>query len=93
VGFDPIAETEARRLIPGVEFAPGALAAVDDADAVVLVTEWQEFKDLDWREVAGRMRGRLIVDGRNALDAGAIQAAGLSYEGVGRGTVASLALP
>jgi len=43
--------------------------------------------------VASRMRGRLVVDGRNALDAAAVMAAGLSYEGVGRGTVASLAVP
>jgi UDPglucose 6-dehydrogenase len=93
VAFDPIAEAEARRLIPGVEFASGSLAAVEDADAVVLVTEWQEFKELDWSDVASRMRGTLVVDGRNALDATAVQAAGLSYEGVGRGTVASLALP
>ena len=93
VAFDPIAEAEARRLIPGVEFASGALAAVEDADAVVLVTEWQEFSELDWSDVASRMRGSLVVDGRNALDATAVMAAGLSYEGVGRGTVASLALP
>jgi UDPglucose 6-dehydrogenase len=93
VGFDPVAETEARRLIPGVELAVGALDAVEDADAVVLVTEWQEFKELDWREVASRMRGTLVVDGRNALDVDAVQAAGLSYEGVGRGSVTSLALP
>ena len=44
-------------------------------------------------EVAARMRGRLVVDGRNALDARAVQDAGLTYEGVGRGTVTSLALP
>jgi UDPglucose 6-dehydrogenase len=90
VAYDPIAEDEARRLIPGVEFAAGALDAVRDADAVVLVTEWREFKDLDWAQVAAAMRGTLVVDGRNALDAGAVKAAGLSYEGVGRGTVASL---
>jgi len=93
VAYDPIAEEQARRLLPGVELAPGALDAVQDADAVVLVTEWQEFKELDWREVASAMRGTLVIDGRNALDAHAILAAGLSYEGVGRGTVASLATP
>jgi UDPglucose 6-dehydrogenase len=91
--FDPIAEHQARRLIPGVELADDALDAVRDADAVVLVTEWREFKELDWAEVAAAMRGTLVVDGRNALDADAVQAAGLSYEGVGRGTVASLATP
>jgi UDPglucose 6-dehydrogenase len=91
--YDPIAEHEAKRLIPGIAFADGALAAVTDADAVVLVTEWREFKELDWAEVASAMRGRLIVDGRNALDADAVRAAGLVYEGVGRGTVASLTAP
>jgi UDPglucose 6-dehydrogenase len=82
--FDPVAEEEARKLIHGVEFAESALDCVRDADAVVLVTEWKEFKDLDWREVAGAMAGRLIVDGRNALDPEVIHAAGLDYEGIGR---------
>jgi UDPglucose 6-dehydrogenase len=50
----------------------------------VLVTEWQELLELDWREVAQAMKGDLIVDGRNALDAAAVRAAGLAYEGIGR---------
>jgi len=83
--FDPIAETQARELMPHLDYAPDALDAVSDADAVVLVTEWPEFIDLDWRKVAQAMRGTLVIDGRNALDAEAIQAAGLTYEGVGRG--------
>jgi UDPglucose 6-dehydrogenase len=82
--FDPIAETEARTLMPGIGFADGALDAVRDADAVVLVTEWDEFKELDWSEVAGAMAGDLLIDGRNALDAAAVGAAGLTYEGIGR---------
>src|SRR3954449_1701172 len=48
--YDPVAEQEARKLIGGVEFAGSALAAVDGADAVVLVTEWEEFLQLDWNE-------------------------------------------
>ncbi len=66
--YDPVAEQEARKLMPGIDFAPTALEAVEDADAVVLVTEWPEFKDLDWGEVASRLRGDLVVDGRNVLD-------------------------
>src|SRR5436190_3913278 len=88
--YDPVAEDEARKLIHGVEFANDPLDCVRDADAVVLVTEWQEFKDLDWREVAETMAGRLIVDGRNALDPDAIRAAGLDYEGIGRPSQISL---
>src|SRR4051794_35132019 len=88
--YDPVAEEEARELIRGVHFASDALDAVTGADAVVLVTEWDEFRELDWSEVAARMGGTLVLDGRNALDAGAIAAAGLTYEGIGRGTLTSL---
>src|SRR4051794_36743976 len=88
--FDPVAEDEARELIHGVEFASDALDCVRDADAVVLVTEWSVFQELDWREVADAMAGRLIVDGRNALDSEAIRAAGLDYEGIGRPSQISL---
>ncbi|MDQ3631580.1 MAG: nucleotide sugar dehydrogenase [Actinomycetota bacterium] len=82
--YDPVAEEEARKLIRGVRFAESAMDAVDGADAVVLVTEWGEFKELDWSGVAKAMRGTAIIDGRNALDAGAVRAAGLTYEGIGR---------
>ncbi len=88
--FDPVAESEARALIRGVHFATDALDAVQGADAVVLVTEWDEFLALDWNEVAARMAGTLVLDGRNALDAEAVTAAGLTYEGIGRGTLTSL---
>ncbi|HEX8158252.1 MAG TPA: UDP-glucose/GDP-mannose dehydrogenase family protein [Solirubrobacteraceae bacterium] len=88
--FDPIAEGEARTLIRGVHFATDALDAVQDADAVVLVTEWRQFMALDWEQVGERMAGRLVLDGRNALDPDAIVAAGLIYEGIGRGTLTSL---
>jgi UDPglucose 6-dehydrogenase len=87
--YDPIAEREARRLIRGVHFAAGALDAIDGADAVVLVTEWSEFLTLDWNDVAARMAGRLVLDGRNALDREAVEAAGLTYEGIGRGSLTS----
>jgi UDPglucose 6-dehydrogenase len=82
--YDPVAEEEARHLMTGVDFAGTALDAIDDADAVVLVTEWPEFSELDWSAVAGRMAGRLVIDGRNFLDPSRISAAGLTYEGVGR---------
>jgi UDPglucose 6-dehydrogenase len=55
-----------------------------NVDAAILVTEWPEFLQLDWRDVASRMRGGLVIDGRNALDGQAVQEAGLTYEGMGR---------
>jgi UDPglucose 6-dehydrogenase len=79
-----VAEAEARKLIRGVEFMESAEDAVTGADAVVLVTEWPEFADLDLAEVAASMRGHLLVDGRNFLDPDAVRDAGLLYEGIGR---------
>jgi UDPglucose 6-dehydrogenase len=84
VACDPVAEEQARGMVSGIAFADSALAAVEQADAVVLVTEWSEFLELDWSGVAQAMRGTLVVDGRNALDSEAIRAAGLIYEGIGR---------
>jgi UDPglucose 6-dehydrogenase len=83
--YDPVAEEVARSLLVGVEFAPDALDALTGVDACVIVTEWPEFVDLDWDEVARRMTGRLVVDGRNCLDRSRVTAAGLIYEGMGRG--------
>ena len=82
--YDPIAEREARKLMVGVEFAGSAFGALDGADAAVIVTEWPEFCELDWTAAAERMRGRLVVDGRNCLDPEAVIAGGLTYEGIGR---------
>jgi UDPglucose 6-dehydrogenase len=83
--YDPVAEDEARRLMPGVEMAGSALGALDGADAAVLVTEWPEFRELDWSAAAQRMRGSIVIDGRNFLDRDALTSAGLAYEGIGRG--------
>ncbi len=84
VAFDPVAGERAAELLPTVEMATSALDALDGVDAAVLVTEWPEFADLDWAEVAQRMARPLIVDGRNFLDAGMLRAAGFEYEGIGR---------
>jgi UDPglucose 6-dehydrogenase len=81
--YDPIAEEQARKLMSGIEFADSPLAAVEGVDAVVLVTEWREFLELDWKQVAQAMSGDLVIDGRNALDAATIRDAGLVYEGIG----------
>jgi UDPglucose 6-dehydrogenase len=82
--YDPVAEEEARKLIRGVQFASSAEEAVAGADAVVLVTEWPEFRELDLAAVKASMRGALLVDGRNFIDPDAARAAGLVYEAIGR---------
>ena len=82
--YDPVATDEARRLIRGVDFKASAEEVVAGADAVVLVTEWPEFAELDLVQVARAMRGKLLVDGRNVFDPAKVLDAGLLYEGMGR---------
>ena len=84
VAYDPVADARAGDLLPSVELYDSALGALDGADAAVLVTEWAEFAELDWGEVAGRMANPLLVDGRNFLDPAVLRAAGFTYEGIGR---------
>jgi UDPglucose 6-dehydrogenase len=96
---DPVAMPRARREWPQAWFDTGALqlvdsplAAVEGADALVLVTEWKPFRSPDFAAIAARMRGRLIVDGRNQYDPAQLRAMGFDYAGVGRGAV-RLSLP
>jgi UDPglucose 6-dehydrogenase len=83
--FDPVAAAKAEDMLAGARIAESALDAIDGADAVVLVTEWPEFRELDWTgEVKRRMRVPLVVDGRNFLDREQLVEAGFTYEGIGR---------
>ena len=83
--YDPVAGEKARDMLAGARIAESALDAIDGADAVVLVTEWPEFRDLDWTgDVKRRMRVPLVVDGRNFLDREQLVEAGFTYEGIGR---------
>jgi UDPglucose 6-dehydrogenase len=82
--YDPIAEDAARSMMVGVEFADSPLEAAEGADAVILVTEWPEFGELDWGELAARMSGRVVIDGRNFLSPELVRRAGFAYEGIGR---------
>jgi UDPglucose 6-dehydrogenase len=80
--WDPVADGRAQ--LHGVEVADSALAALDGADAAVIVTEWPEVSELDWAAAGERMRGRVVVDGRNVLDPAEMRALGFAYEGIGR---------
>jgi UDPglucose 6-dehydrogenase len=83
--FDPVGREQAEPLLPGIAFANSAEEVADEADAVVIVTEWDEFRALDLLEIAGRMRGKVLVDLRNIYDRTEAEEAGLAYRGVGRG--------
>ena len=83
--FDPVAREQAEKILPGIEFASDAYAAAASADALVIVTEWDEFRALDLDKVAAALRGKVLVDLRNVYDRDEAREAGLIYYGVGRG--------
>ena len=83
--YDPVALDRASELLGAARRCDSAEDALDGADAAVLVTEWPEFRELDWAgRVKDLMRKPLVVDGRNFLDGDALRAAGFTYEGIGR---------
>jgi UDPglucose 6-dehydrogenase len=85
--YDPIAMDEARRVFgqtPGLSYATSPMAAVAGADALVVVTEWKEFRSPDFAEILKKLRHPLLFDGRNLFEPALVRAAGLEYFGIGR---------
>ena len=85
VAFDPVGREQAQPLLPGIAVADNAYAAADGAHALVIVTEWDEFRALDLAALAKRMSGTVLVDLRNVYDRLEAERAGLVHFGVGRG--------
>jgi len=83
--YDPVARDQAEKVFDGIEFASDAYEAARNADALVIVTEWDEFRALDLEKVAETLRGKVLVDLRNVYDREEAEEAGLAYFGVGRG--------
>ena len=90
-GWDPVASPG--ELLKGIEISDTVTEAVRDADAAVIVTEWDELRGIATPETRASMRNPLIVDGRNILDPDAVRAAGFAYEGIGRPTSLLPGLP
>jgi UDPglucose 6-dehydrogenase len=84
VAHDPQAIANSRRIHPQLEYADDIWDALDGADCVVVATEWKQYRTLDPVEVGARVASRLVVDGRNCLDADAWREAGWAYQGYGR---------
>ncbi len=85
--FDPIAMENARRLLKdydGITFANDAYDTVKDADLLLLVTEWNEFKEIDLTKAGELMKQKNILDGRNVYDPQTVRSLGFTYLGVGR---------
>jgi UDPglucose 6-dehydrogenase len=82
--YDPVANERARALLPpGVQYCSSAIEAAKHADAVVIVTEWREFAEIDLRKLRAAMRTPVIVDLRNFLNEEQVQRNGFSYFGIG----------
>jgi UDPglucose 6-dehydrogenase len=86
VAFDPQGMATARVLLPGVVFAENPYACVQDADALVIVTEWEAFRALDLKRIKATLRHPLVVDLRNIYRPDEMKALDFIYESVGRGT-------
>jgi UDPglucose 6-dehydrogenase len=87
VAYDPIAIDEAKRVfgpMPALSYARSPLDALTGADALVVVTEWQEFRSPDFAELRRTLRQPLLFDGRNLFDPELVRSAGLEYFGIGR---------
>jgi UDPglucose 6-dehydrogenase len=82
--YDPVAMDRARAHMPMVELCADCYTAARGADAIVLVTEWNEFRHLDLRQLRSQMRTPVFVDGRNLFDPETMRSTGFIYTGVGR---------
>ena len=83
-GYDPVSMTHAGRLMPGVKLCDNAYDTACGADALIVCTEWNEFKQLDLERLKGVMKQPNFVDGRNLYDAAWMKRMGFNYRGVGR---------
>jgi len=83
--YDPVAMDNARQLLPaGVEYCEDAYDAIDDADAIIIVTEWNQFRSLDMERIRTLLRQPVVVDLRNLYDPQRMREQGFSYFSVGR---------
>ncbi|QYK51399.1 MAG: UDP-glucose/GDP-mannose dehydrogenase family protein [Anaerolineales bacterium] len=84
-GYDPVAMDVARSVLPGVAMAKDAYALAEGVDAVLVATEWNEFKNLDLARVRDSMKQPVLLDGRNIYQPDIMRNLGFTYYGVGRG--------
>jgi UDPglucose 6-dehydrogenase len=93
--YDPVAMERAADLLPSVTYCATAYDVAKGADALLIITEWNEFKQLDWEKLHRFMRQPIVVDGRNLYEQQEMAERGFIYWGVGRGVPPTLleALP
>ena len=81
--YDPQAMDNAKRELPEVIYCPDPYEAAEGVEAILLLTEWDEFRKIDWSRLVGRVERPLMLDGRNALRAQDVMAHGFQYVGIG----------
>jgi UDPglucose 6-dehydrogenase len=81
---DPVAIERARAALPGVEFIQDPYGVAQSADALLLLTEWKEYRELDWRRDYREMARPLVIDARNMLSPAEMKALGFEYHSFGR---------
>ena len=81
---DPVATGEAKKALKNIKFFTDPYKALKNSNALILVTEWEKFKNLDFKRVAKRMKEKIIVDGRNFLNSKKLKKLGFRYNGIGR---------
>lgn len=84
-GYDPVAREAAASLMPAVEICENVYEMAQDCDALVVVTEWNEFKQLDLQKIKSLLKSPVIYDGRNIYDPALMKQLGFSYRALGRG--------
>ncbi|MCX6808607.1 MAG: UDP-glucose/GDP-mannose dehydrogenase family protein [Candidatus Berkelbacteria bacterium] len=84
VAFDPVAEENLKKLIPEVKFASKADEACKDADALAIITEWDEFKQIDLKKIKAKLNAPVIFDGRNIYSPAEMKRLGFQYYSIGR---------
>jgi len=82
--YDPLAADNFRKLFPSIAYAPSAQDACKDADIVIFMTEWNEFREIDLAKLRKLMRGDILIDTRNIFLPGSARDAGFRYIGMGR---------
>lgn len=82
--YDPVAMENAKELMPDITYCNNAYEVAKNADAIALVTEWDEFKNLDLKKLKQKMRQPVFLDGRNVFDPEKMKGLGFIYTGIGR---------
>jgi len=87
VAYDPVATEQAKKVfagMAGLDYVSTAQAALDGADALLIITEWKEFRSPDFANIKARLKSAVIIDGRNLYEPAFVRSLGIEYSGIGR---------